>query len=135
MASYFDTDGEATIFNIGRQPSDNYLIIRQYPKSMSLQIGTFYSNRLDILSDNNGLQIDLKGRVLDDKLLTPPVKIRLGVDSEGNPNLELYDNWKRSRIVIGKTELKNTKTGSTEIRSIGSIVIFDEKGKVIYSVP
>jgi thioredoxin-related protein len=61
--------------------------------------------------------------------------MRLGIDSKGEPMLRLYDDIYKPRLEIGKTELKNTKTGSTEIRSTGSIVIYDEKGKVIYSVP
>ncbi|MFO7555658.1 MAG: hypothetical protein R6W88_10685 [Desulfobacterales bacterium] len=59
----------------------------------------------------------------------------MGIDSNGEPMFQLFDDFNKPRLEIGKTELKKTKTGSTEIRSTGSIVIYDEKGKVIYRVP
>ena len=62
-------------------------------------------------------------------------KIVLMVDSDGRPMLQLGEAMNVPRLVLGKAVIKNPKTGSTEIRSTGSIVIFDEKGKVVYSVP
>ena len=62
-------------------------------------------------------------------------KIVLMVDSDSRPMLQLGEAMNVPRLVLGKAVIKNPKTGSTEIRSTGSIVIFDEKGKVMYKVP
>ncbi|MCH7805435.1 MAG: hypothetical protein IH937_15310 [Acidobacteria bacterium] len=40
-----------------------------------------------------------------------------------------------NRAVLGSTELKITRTGSTEIRAPSSLVLFDEEGKVLWSAP
>jgi len=51
------------------------------------------------------------------------------------PSLELYDSTGDLRAVLGSTELKNNRTGSTEIRAPSSLVLFDEEGKVVWSAP
>lgn len=55
--------------------------------------------------------------------------------SKGGPRLSVQDNARRLRAVLGTTELKHTDTGSTEIRAPSSLVLFDEKGKVLWSAP
>jgi len=58
----------------------------------------------------------------------------LSVSPEG-ASLVLSDKRLKERAVLGTTELKNTRTGSTEIRAPSSLVLFDEEGKVVWSAP
>ena len=103
--SFYTAGDWATTFIIRREDSDSKIMMLAGPDSASLSIFNQGSHGMLLKSDDNGVRIELR-------------------DKDGN-----------TRLVIGRTELKNTKTGSTEIRSIGSIVIFNEKGKVVYSVP
>ncbi|MDA2928493.1 hypothetical protein MYX84_00870 [Acidobacteria bacterium AH-259-O06] len=50
-------------------------------------------------------------------------------------SIDLGEDILKSRAVIGSLELKNNRTGSTEIRPLSSLVLFDEKGKVVWSAP
>jgi len=63
------------------------------------------------------------------------IKAMLGVDEDGNPRFQLYDSNGDLRAVLGSTRLKNTTTGSTEIRAVSSLVLFDEEGNVVWSAP
>lgn len=103
--SFYTAGDWATTFIIRREDSDSKIMMLAGPDSASLSIFNQGSHGMLLKSDDNGVRIELR-------------------DKDGN-----------TRLVIGRTELKNTKTGSTEIRATGSIVIFDEKGKVVYSVP
>ena len=60
--------------------------------------------------------------------------INLGVPIDG-PMLSIHDGKLRERVVLGSTRLRNTRTGSTEIRASSSLVLFDEEGKVVWSAP
>jgi len=62
-------------------------------------------------------------------------RINLSFSNEGIPKIELLDQDNKIRAVLGTTELKNTSTGSTEIRAPSSLVLFDEEGKVAWSAP
>ncbi len=55
--------------------------------------------------------------------------------NRNEPSLNLYDEVGNLRVALGPTELKNTRTGSTEIRAPSSLVLFDEEGKVVWSAP
>ena len=58
----------------------------------------------------------------------------LKLDTDGNPSLTLNDA-KQTRAVLGSSYLKNTTTGSTEHRSLSSLVLFREDGKLLWSAP
>ncbi len=119
-----------TVFTFGEINSDNNFAIVHGNEDVYLTLKSKKKNGIYMASGIGGAKIDLVGTTFDfDK------KISIRVDSDGSPTFRLSENEYQNRVVIGKTELKNTKTGSTEIRSTGSIVIFDEKGKVVYSVP
>ena len=51
------------------------------------------------------------------------------------PNLSLLDKKGDTRAVLGRIELSNTRTGSTEIRALSSLVLFDEEKNVVWSAP
>jgi hypothetical protein len=51
------------------------------------------------------------------------------------PNILLKDENDNVRAIFGSTELKNTKSGTVEMRSPASAVLFGEDGKVIWSAP
>jgi len=51
------------------------------------------------------------------------------------PSIQLYDSENQLRTALGSIYLKNTGTGSTEIRAPSSLVLFDEKGNVVWSAP
>ena len=55
--------------------------------------------------------------------------------NRNEPSLNLYDEVGNLRVALGPTDLKNTRTGSTEIRAPSSLVLFDEEGKVVWSAP
>jgi len=55
--------------------------------------------------------------------------------SNERPHLTLTDEESNTRAVLGSTELKITRTGSTEIRAPSSLVLFDEEGNVVWSAP
>jgi len=61
--------------------------------------------------------------------------INLELSPEGLPNITLFDQDTSSRAIFGTTELKHPNTGSTEIRAVSSLVLFDEEGKVVWSAP
>ena len=58
----------------------------------------------------------------------------LKLDTDGNPSLTLNDA-KQTRAVLGSSYLKNTTTGSTEHRSLSSLVLFREDGKLLWRAP
>lgn len=49
--------------------------------------------------------------------------------------LILTDSTGRDRAILGTAELKDTRTGSTEISAPSSLVLFDEEGKGVWSAP
>ncbi|MFH2218178.1 MAG: hypothetical protein ABII68_00780 [Pseudomonadota bacterium] len=51
------------------------------------------------------------------------------------PNIILKDENDNVRAILGSTELKYTKSGTVEMRSPASAVLFGEDGKVIWSAP
>ena len=55
------------------------------------------------------------------------------VDAE-KPMIRVADSRHAPRAILGVTSL-TPPTGSTEIRSPSSLVLFDEEGKVVWSVP
>ena len=59
----------------------------------------------------------------------------LDVSPSGDASFTLSDRDGNSRATFGRTELKNTRTGSTEIRAVSSLVLFDEEGDVVWSAP
>jgi hypothetical protein len=128
-ASLF-TFGPETLFTIGHPTHGDYLEIRHDPKGVGLHLGSWDKTHVHLVSSQkSGTNISFSKKTwFNDRL-------ELGVSDDGNPILQLYDEKEQTCLVLGKVELKNTKTGSTEIRSTGSIVIFDEEGKVVYSVP
>ena len=62
-------------------------------------------------------------------------RIQLLVDREGKPSLSLLDSDKKSRAVLGHTELETSRTGTVEQRPASSLVLFDKDGKVIWRAP
>jgi len=63
------------------------------------------------------------------------VRFTAEINNDGNPYLQLYDKSKNLRAVLGHTLLSNHSTGSTEIRAESSLVLFNEKGNVLWSAP
>jgi len=59
----------------------------------------------------------------------------LEVDSDGHPHLALYDKDDKIRAELGTTSLETSRTGAIERRPESSLVLFDKKGKVIWSAP
>ncbi len=59
----------------------------------------------------------------------------LGLTPEGLPTLTLYDKDGMSRTELGSTSLETTRPGVVEKRPESSLVLFDKKGKVIWSAP
>ena len=59
----------------------------------------------------------------------------LGVKGDGEPYLNLFDSNGQRRAALGGIDYNNPLTGSTESRPCSSLVLFDDKGKVIFSAP
>jgi len=56
-------------------------------------------------------------------------------DEDGNPSLKLLDLEGNIRVSIGATSLTDYQTGSTIIRPVSSLVLFDKEGRVVWSAP
>jgi len=94
----------------------------------SLKIANLASeSAVEIFADEDGagLRISNENRMIADLL----------VDEDGNPRFQLYDSKGDVRTVLGSTRLKNTSTGSTEMRAPSSLVLFNEEGDVVWSAP
>jgi len=101
---------------------------------------TFWSSSSDysmlgFAGDNGQLQMGMSPE-------GPEIIMRDSNEEEGlslrllrnKPTLTLSDSGD-TRAIIGTTELKNNRTGSTEIRAPSSLVLFDEDGDVVWSAP
>lgn len=129
-----------TNFVIGRKGIDSYLSLHQNPQNVSLWLNHKNSNGVVAFANESRVQLGLFGKYISqnpkpDQIQFIPPTVEIEILSDGNPTLQIRDVNRKLRLALGKTELKNKKTGSTEIRSTGSIVVFDEEGNVVYSVP
>jgi hypothetical protein len=59
----------------------------------------------------------------------------LTLDIEGRPHLALKNAKGNNRVVLGFADLKHTQTGVIEKRPLSSLVLFNEKGNVIWQAP
>jgi hypothetical protein len=59
----------------------------------------------------------------------------LGLWEDGDPYLTLLDRNGQIRATLGSTVLRDSLTGSSVRRPCSSLVLFDEKGKIIWSAP
>jgi len=51
------------------------------------------------------------------------------------PFLKLFDDKSNIRAVLGRIDLRNRTTASTEIRAESSLVLFNEKGNIFWEAP
>jgi hypothetical protein len=61
-------------------------------------------------------------------------EIDIRIDRTGS-HIDLLDKDGKSRAVLGTTALIHKDTGAEEIRNICSLVLADEKGKVVWKAP
>jgi len=59
----------------------------------------------------------------------------LQVDYTGNTGLFLFDKDFNARVALGSIKLKDARTGVITNLPISSLVLFDERGKVLWRVP
>ncbi|MGD8226338.1 MAG: hypothetical protein PVH82_18235 [Desulfobacteraceae bacterium] len=59
----------------------------------------------------------------------------LGLWEDGEPYLRLLDRNGQVRATLGSTVLRDSLTGSSVRRPCSSLVLFDEKGRIIWSAP
>jgi LytS/YehU family sensor histidine kinase len=59
----------------------------------------------------------------------------LGLWEDGEPYLRLLDRNGQVRATLGSTVLEDSQTGTSVRRPCSSLVLFDEKGKIIWSAP
>ena len=63
-------------------------------------------------------------------------RLALTLNDEGEPALLFYDKDKNKRVVLGTVDLtKMKRTGTIEKQSAYSLVLLDEKGKVVWKKP
>jgi hypothetical protein len=62
-------------------------------------------------------------------------RVLLGLRENGEPSLTLSDHNGQMRAILGGMELKNPLTGTIEERSISSLVLLGEDGRIIWSSP
>jgi hypothetical protein len=62
-------------------------------------------------------------------------RVILALDIEGRPHLALKNATGDNRVVLGYAALKQTQTGVIEKRPLSSLVLFNEKGNVIWQAP
>ncbi len=127
-------NGKQTVFFMGSKGIDEYVfLINQEQGQVKLKLGKgifFLREGIEITSSGIGSKIRF-----NDKSKGFNFRLIGGLDADGNPSIELYDKNRTNRLAIGTTELEYLATGSTEIRSEGSIVIFGKDGKVIRQMP
>ena len=102
---------------------------------------------LEVRGDNVGLRFYDKAEnaraslvvVGDDVglgLLDKAGKVRASLVVVGDDvGLGLLDKAGNTRAALGNKDLKDTRTGSTEHRAASSLVLFSEKGKVLWEAP
>ena len=81
-----------------------------------------------VLGDNSGEPLV----ALYDKAETTRVGLSVGDDG---PRLRLYDKAGKMRAALGTVPLENTATGSTETRAESSLVLFNQRGRVLWKAP
>ena len=59
----------------------------------------------------------------------------LGLERDGGPYLNLLDHNGQVRVALGCAEITNPLTGLKERRPCSSIILFDERGKIVWSAP
>jgi hypothetical protein len=62
-------------------------------------------------------------------------RIILALDIEGKPHLALKNAKGKNRVVLGCAALKQTQTGVSAKLPLSSMVIFNEKGNVVWQAP
>jgi hypothetical protein len=62
-------------------------------------------------------------------------RIVLALDIEGKPRLSLKNAKGANRVVLGCAALEQTQTGVFEKRPLSSMVLFNEKGNVVWQAP
>ncbi len=62
------------------------------------------------------------------------LRFLLTSDSDG-PSLSFFDKDGQKRATLGSTSLETTRTGAVTKRAESSLVLFDKKGKVLWSTP
>lgn len=63
------------------------------------------------------------------------IRAALSLDPGGLPRLQLYDDNKNVRAALGHIEILLTRSRSVEQRQASSLVLFDEKGNVLWKAP
>jgi hypothetical protein len=61
-------------------------------------------------------------------------ELRLTNGPDG-PAMQLFDDPKTLRAVLGNTNLQTVRTGSKEMTALSSLVLFDKEGKVLWRAP
>jgi hypothetical protein len=61
--------------------------------------------------------------------------LALSMKDEGSPSLQLYDNAGRVRTLLGEGSMEKKELGTTLKWPISSLVLFDDKGNVIWKTP
>jgi hypothetical protein len=85
--------------------------------------------RLSISPNND----DNQSIIIYDKLGNNRLSISLNKDEE--PSIDLYDKLKNARLSLGSVYLVKEKTGTEIKRPASSLVLFNEKGNVIWKAP
>ena len=101
--------GTVTMGDLGRK---GFLTIKQIDEDSS---ATIEPSSLKILGEERG-----------------QAELRI---EDGPPALKLFDQEERLRAAFGAAKLKPEQTGTTEIRSVSSLVLLDDDGKVVWSAP
>ncbi len=63
------------------------------------------------------------------------VRANFGLKPDGTPGLVFSDEMGKERAVLGYTETKKARTGSTEKGPLSSLTLFDQDGNVIWNAP
>jgi len=61
--------------------------------------------------------------------------VPMALSTNQGPSIQIYDSENQLRTALGTIHLKNTGTGSTEIRAPSSLVLLDEEGDLVWSAP
>lgn len=125
-----DPSGVATIFSIGQSEKHRFYIVAK-PNGIVLSLRTSDHNSVNIVSADDETRLSFNS----DRSTMEALRMSLRLDVDGKPSIKLYDSNYKTRLTLGSAELTTLETGSKEIRSEGSIVIFDKDGKVTHQLP
>jgi hypothetical protein len=118
--------------------AQNFVLVDANGRTRAKLFFDTWGARLDFFNEAGKprMTLDTVGDAPFLRLFDKAGNTRVSLDIVGDaPTLSLLDKAGKERAALGTTELKNTATGSTETRAESSLVLFNERGRVLWEAP